>query len=469
MTDKVKDKPRIFRGKKIAVIGLGIEGLSSAKFLVKNGAKVTVLDGKKRDEIDKDLLKEERDLGENFIFGENYLKNLDEYDLIVRSPGVKLELLEKYVSRDKITSQTKLFFDLCPCKIIGITGTKGKGTTSSLIYEMCKKQAINAYLGGNIGKPPLDFLDKLNDHSKVVLELSSFQLQDLTKSPHIAVVLMITSEHLDYHKNTYEYIKAKRNILRFQTTSDFAIVNKEYPVSNESDIHTEGKVFYVSRIAAVQNGCFVENGKIIVSIPKGRVNTKKAEIIEIKDILLPGKHNLENVCAAVMATILLSVSKENIVEVLKTFKGLEHRLEFIYEVNGVRFYDDSFSTIPETTIAAIKAFKDPEILILGGSSKKSNFKELGKVISQSSNIKAIIGIGLEWPRIKKSIKYQVSGIKYVENCKNMREIVQKAVSISKPGDVVLLSPACASFGMFKSYKDRGEQFKREVLSLKNVA
>ncbi len=468
MTDKLKGKLGLFRDKKIAVLGLGIEGISSVKFLKKQGAKITVLDIKKDAEIDKELLKEVRDLDINFIFGKNYLENLNKYGLIVRSPGVKLELLEKYVSRDKITSQIKLFFNLYPCPIIGVTGTKGKGTTSSLIYEMLKKQGFNAYLGGNIGEPPLDFLDKLNAQSKVVLELSSFQLQDLSKSPHIAVLLMITSEHLDYHKNTYEYIKAKRNILSFQSKDDFAIINKEYLASNESDIHTEGKVFYVSRIAAVQNGCFVENGKIIVSIPKGKFNTKKVEIIKTKDILLPGKHNLENVCAAVMAALLSGVSKENIIEILKTFKGLEHRLELIREINGVRFYDDSFSTIPETTIAAIEAFKDPEILILGGSSKNSDFKELGEVISLSNNIKAIIGIGLEWAKIKSQIQNSKFQTEIIEGCKNMREIVQKAISTTKPGDVVLLSPACASLDMFKNYKDRGNQFREEVKKLTDM-
>src|SRR3989344_5594494 len=253
-----------FKGKKIAVLGLGIEGLSSAVFLSKRGAIVSVLDQKRENQLDQSLLKILRESDIEILGGEEYLKNLLKYNLVVRSPGVKLELLKKFVSENKITSQTKLFFDLCPCPVIGVTGTKGKGTTSSLIYEMLRKQGFDVYLGGNIGKPPLDFLDKLNTQSKVVLELSSFQLQDLTKSPHIAVMLMTTSEHLDYHKNTHEYINSKRNILRFQTKDDLAIINKDYPASNESGIHTEGKVFQVSRIGKVKEGCFVENGTILV-------------------------------------------------------------------------------------------------------------------------------------------------------------------------------------------------------------
>ncbi len=421
-----------FKDKNIAVLGKGVEGQSSAKYLSSKGAKVTVLD--------KD--------------NEKYLDNLDQYDLIVRSPGIRPDLLK--VNSAKITSQTKLFFDLCPCPIIGVTGTKGKGTTSTLIYEMLKKEGMDAYLGGNIGKPPLDFLDKLNTRSAVVLELSSFQLQDLTKSPHIAVMLMTTSEHLDWHKDVKEYVEAKRNILKNQVPGDFAIINRDYPASLESDVYSEGKVFYVSRERAGYDGCFISDNKITVQIKE-----QSYDLISTKEILLPGKHNLENVCAATMAATLFGVWKENIISVLKTFKGLEHRLELVRTVKGVRYYDDSFSTTPETAIAAIEAFKEPEILILGGSSKNSDFTELGKVISSKKNIKAIIGIGKEWPKIRSKINKK-SKILFVEGAENMNKIVLAASKIAKEGDVVLLTPACASFDMFKNYKDRGEQFKKEV-------
>lgn len=425
-----------FKDKKVAIIGLGLEGKASVEYLTKHGAKVTVLDQKD---------------------DENYLQNLDQYDLIVRSPGVHIN---KIKTKTPITSQTKLFFDLCPCTIIGVTGTKGKGTTASLIYEMLKKEGKDAYLGGNIGKPPFEFLDKLTPQSIVVLELSSFQLQDMTKSPHIAVMLMTTSEHLDWHKDTKEYVDAKRNILKHQTSSDFAIVNRDYPASHESDILTEGKVYYVSRERNGYEGCFVEDS--VLWIVK---NGEKMKVISSSQVKIPGKHNLENACAASMAANLSGVSFENIAKVLKEFKGLEHRLELVRVHNGASYYDDSFSTTPETAIAAIEAFKNPEILILGGSSKNSDFTELGRVISSHDNIKAIIGIGKEWPRIKKSIKGQVASSKYIEGLKDMRSIVQKAAELASKGDVVLLSPACASFDMFKNYKDRGEQFKREIEKL----
>ena len=424
----------------IAVIGHGLEGKSSADFLQKHGAEVTILDQKQ---------------------GEEYLDGLDKYDLIIRSPGVRISKLEK-VDKAKVTSQTKLFLDLCPCPIIGVTGTKGKGTTSTLIYEMLKKDGRDAYLGGNIGVPPFEFLEKLNKDSIVVLELSSFQLIDLDKSPHIAVMLMVTSEHLDYHKDVFEYIEAKRNILSHQKEEDFAIVNRDYIASNESDIKTLGKVYYISREREVENGCFARDGRIIL-----RADGKEIEIIETNELLLRGEHNWENVCAAVMAANLVGVSVNSIRQALLSFKGLEHRLELVREINGVEYFNDSFSTTPETAIAAIEAFKNPEILILGGNSKNSDFSELGRIISSKSNIKAIIGIGIEWPRIKSEIKNLKSEIIFIEGANNMEKIVLAASKIAIPGDVVLLSPACASFDMFKNYKDRGNQFKEEVLRLVN--
>ncbi|RJQ38377.1 UDP-N-acetylmuramoyl-L-alanine--D-glutamate ligase [Candidatus Microgenomates bacterium] len=486
-----------FKNKKIAILGAGVEGRASDEWFKRQGVEVKVLDKKEN---------------------KDYLKGLLEFDYIIRSPGVKKdlpEILEVEKKGTVVTSQTKLFFELCPCPIVGVTGTKGKGTTASLTYEMLKSEGLDVYLGGNIGNPPFEFLDKLNPQSIVVLELSSFQLIDLDKSPHIAVVLMVTSEHLDYHKDVKEYVEAKRNILRFQNAADFAIVNRDYPASNESDVHTQGKVFYISREREVrEEGCFVKDGKVILKVssellahagrpahsawskssintrslnesrpptqinleenaesafsclPGGKESRTEKMIIDTKDILLPGKHNLENVCAAVMAAVLSGVSKENMVKVLRRFKGLEHRLELVCEINGVKYYDDSFSTTPETAVAAIQAFNEPEILILGGSSKGSDFKELGEIINKAKNIKAIIGIGVEWERMKSQFSIFNFQFSILEGLKDMQSIVKKASEIAKPGDVILLSPACASFGMFRNYKERGELFKKEILKLK---
>ena len=452
-----------YKNKKIAVLGFGVEGMSVVDFLLHEALKITVFDDKRRESFEATIIDGYERKGVSFEF-ENRISHT-EYDVIFRSPGIKPSTPELVEAKNKgieVTSAIKMFFELCPCEIIGVTGTKGKGTTSTLIYEMLKKEGFDAYLGGNIGIPPLSFLSELKGDSKVVLELSSFQLIDLEQSPHIGVILMTTSEHLDYHSDVYEYIEAKRNIFKFQDYKDFAVVNRDYPASNESDIYSNGKVYRVSREQDVDQGCFVKNDGIVL-----KMDGNENEILATKDLALRGKHNWENVCAATVAALCAGCSMKSIIPVLKSFKGLEHRIEHVATTRGVAYYDDSFSTTPETAIAAIEAFDEPKILILGGSSKNSNFSELGQIISESESIKAIIGIGVEWGRIRQEIKGLNPSIAIIEDCQTMEEIIQQCVEIGEIGDVVLLSPACASFDMFKSYKDRGDQFKEEVKKLIN--
>lgn len=359
-------------------------------------------------------------------------ENLDKYDMIVRSPGV-YKYRKELKDLTNVTSKVKIFFDVCPGKIIGVTGTKGKGTTSTLIYEILKKAGKKVFLGGNIGKGIFADLDKMDSESWIVLELSSFQLIDLHKSPHIAVVLMTTSEHLDWHASVDEYVNAKASITKYQSSSDFAIYNKDYPNSVKIGLQGQGK-----------------------KIPVSRKDWNKP-------LRLRGDHNRENMAAAAAVSKIIGIQYSVIGEVAKNFKGLEHRLEEVATVNGVTYFEDSFSTTPETTIAAIKSFTEPLILIAGGSDKGSDFTELGKVISESPNIKAVILIGLMAERIDKSIINRHLNI--VRNLSNMKDIVESASQLATSGDVVLLSPACASFDMFKNYKDRGEQFKASVRSL----
>ena len=452
-----------YKNKKIAILGFGLEGMSIIDFLLHDALKITVYDDKPRGSFESIVTENYEQKGVSFEFEKKLIP--EDYDIVFRSPGIKPsspELVEAKSKGIEVTSAIKMFFEQCPCEIIGVTGTKGKGTTSTLIYEMLKKEGFDAYLGGNIGIPPLSFLSELKGDSKVVLELSSFQLIDLEQSPHIGVILMTTSEHLDYHNDVYEYIEAKRNIFKFQDYKDFAVVNRDYPASNESDIYSNGKVYRVSREQDVDQGCFVKNDGIVL-----KMDGNENEILATRDLALRGKHNWENVCAATVAALCAGCSMKSIIPVLKSFKGLEHRIEHVATTRGVAYYDDSFSTTPETAIAAIEAFDEPKILILGGSSKNSNFSELGQIISESESIKAIIGIGVEWGRIKQEIKGLNPSIAIIEDCQTMKEIIQQCVEIGEIGDVVLLSPACASFDMFKSYKDRGDQFKEEVKKLIN--
>ncbi|MDP3918103.1 MAG: UDP-N-acetylmuramoyl-L-alanine--D-glutamate ligase [Candidatus Woesebacteria bacterium] len=404
-----------YKKKKVAIIGYGIEGQDVERYLKLKGAIVTILDQKN---------------------GDNYLSNLDKFDLIIRSPGVypyKPELKNL-----NITTPTRIFFEEFKGKIIGVTGTKGKGTTSTLIYNILRSAGMSVYLGGNIGKPLLELLPKLTSKSYVIMEISSFQLIDLPISPDIAVVLNITSDHMDWHKNQNEYIDAKKNIVRFQKSSDWAVLNSEYKNSKNFGKETKANIIFFSK--------------------------KTLDRKYKHQLILRGEHNLENIAAAVAVSNILNINKKIILNTVRKFKGLEHRLEFVKFFNEVGFFNDSFATGPQPTIAAIKSFTENETLILGGSDKGLDYKELGDVINKSNNIKNIILVGTTAKKIEKYISNKKIMIRDLGFTK-MKDIVKEAFKISKHGYVVILSPASASFDMFENYKDRGNQFKEAVWNL----
>jgi len=447
--------------KNIAIFGFGSEGVSAVNFLGKNN-RVSIFDDKDQESIDKSTFKKLKVKNVKFYFSGKKPED-EKFEMCIRSPGVRpnhpnIEFYKK--KGTKLTSPTNIFFENCPAKIIGVTGTKGKGTTSTLIYEIVGGTTKNVFLAGNIGTPALEILPKLNKNSTVILELSSFQLTDLKYSPHIAVVLMVTSEHLDWHKNLAEYRQAKESIVKFQTSRDFAVINQDFEASKRLVKLTKAKIYFFSTLDET-NGVFLENGEVISSI-HGR-----EEIIKNSKILLAGKHNLQNVCAATLVSKILNISNQSISNALSTFKGLKHRLQLVKEVQGVKYYNDSYSTIPETTIAAIEALPGPKILILGGSSKKSDFTALADHIVSDIKIKAIILIGKEAHKIKKSLLL-AGGFrgKLIENLTDMKDIVKSAQSTAQRGDSVILSPACASFDMFANYEDRGQQFTDGVLKIK---
>ncbi|HKC04831.1 MAG TPA: UDP-N-acetylmuramoyl-L-alanine--D-glutamate ligase [Patescibacteria group bacterium] len=408
-----------YLNKKVAILGYGIEGQDAEKFLKEEGADVTILD-KKNDE--------------------NYLSDLNRFDIIIRSPGV-YRFLPEIVKAEKsgvlITSSIKIFFENCPGKIIGVTGTKGKGTTSTLIYEILKKDGRDVYLAGNIGKAYLELLPKLTKETFVVMEMSSFQLIDMDLSPHIAVVLNITEDHMDWHTSKEEYINAKMNIAKYQSVSDYALINDEYEITRSFGDLTKGKV---------------------IPFSKDSLDTKFK-----KDILLRGEHNLENIAAAVTVGRILGIDEGKIEETVKSFKGLEHRLELAGEVRARTFYNDSFATGPQPTIAAIKSFSEPATLILGGSDKGLDFNELREEIEKNDNVQNLILIGDIGEKIGTGIK----GKNIINLGKSsMDEIVKKAFEVTPSGGVVIFSPAAASFDMFINYKDRGNKFKNAVQSLR---
>lgn len=442
----------------IAIVGYGEQGRSSAEYWFNKGNVVVVCDKNSNLEL-PDFVVDKLGIG--------YLDNLHEFDLIVRSPSVHPEtILEANLHHpeiiEKITSNTNEFFSVCKAPIIGVTGTKGKGTTSTLITRILEEYGKKVHLGGNIGTPPLDLLkNNIADSDYVVLELANFQLIDSKYSPHIAVCLMIAEEHLDWQTDMYEYISAKKQIFAHQQPNDVAIYNAKNVYSTElvtaSPAHT--KISYDAPEEETEpveftDGAYVE-GKHIKMYDK--------KVISLGDIMLKGRHNLQNVCAAIAATWNIIDQKPKIIKkAIRGFIGLPHRLENIGTYSGVTFVDDSFGTTPETAEVAIKAFPEPKVLILGGSDKNSNYTNLINTIN-NSNIRHIVAIGNMGPKILSLLDQSPNNknIPYtqIKTSQTMEDIVATALQFAQPGDVIMLSTACASFDMFKDYIDRGNQFK----------
>lgn len=495
-----------FNGKKVAILGFGLEGKDLFNYLIKQGANITVFDQKNKKDLnlpdvltanpqgskpdnppgytDSNLSSEKN---VKFECGRNYLsKGLKKFDIIFRSPGVYRyipEILEAEKSGTEISSATKLFIEKCPAKIIGITGTKGKGTTATLIYKILKQDGKDVYLAGNIGKPFLELLSKLKKSSWVVLELSSFQLIDLNQSPNIAVVLNISTDHLDWHKDRNEYINAKKSIVRYQLREDYAVINSDYSTSRKYANLTKAKIFFFSK-KNITNGGYVKDGNIYLSVnyhhPKSSSGSEKKNILNhiqndnktpvlvgnTSKLKIKGEHNWENVCAAICAARLAGADISSIKKTVFSFKGLEHRLELAGKYKGVSFYNDSFSTNPQTTIAAVNSFDEPITLIIGGSDKGLGYTKLARKLNERKSVANIVLIGEIAGKINKSLKTVAFNRKIVNLGKTaMKKIVQEGLKITPKGGILLLSPAAASFDMFKDYKDRGEQFKKAVISL----
>ncbi|MCX6726001.1 MAG: UDP-N-acetylmuramoyl-L-alanine--D-glutamate ligase [Candidatus Shapirobacteria bacterium] len=447
-----------FSGRKIAVLGFGLEGKDLCDYLLRQKARVTVFDEKKSFKNDEDYLKFQKK-GIVFNLGPEVFKNgLNNFDIIFRSPGfhyLSPIIVEAQKKGAIISSVAKLFFNLCSGKIIGVTGTKGKGTTSTLIYKILKNAGKKVFLAGNVGLPMLSLLPRIDEDTWVILELSSFQLQDLDKSPYIAVVLFITQDHLDHHFSREEYIGSKANIVKYQNKDNFAVLNADDLVSSSFASLTKAQIFYYSRQKKI-NGVYVKDNDIYLF---------KDKLGLASELQILGQHNWDNVCAASTAAFLAGADLRAIKKTIFNFRGLEHRLEFVRNFKAVTFYNDSFSTTPETTIAAINSFKKPIILIAGGSEKGSDYKLLGQKIANSS-VKTLILIGLTAEKIKKAVLVADFRNKIIfRPSGKMEEIVNLAFKEAKTGDVILLSPACASFGLFENYKQRGIQFKENVKAL----
>ena len=463
VNERLVEFNRYLRNRKVALIGLGISNIPLLDYLYNLQAKVTVFDDRSIEDIPKDIMDKITRYTFEFSFGENNLAKLNGFDLIFRSPScmpTRKELKQAEDSGAIVTSEIEMLMEIAPCKIVGITGSDGKTTTSTLIYEILKEAGYNVYLGGNIGTPLFTKLNDILPEDIIVLELSSFQLMNMTVSPDIAVITNITPNHLNLHSSYEEYIEAKKNIFRSQDENGILVLNYDNEITRECKQDANGKVVYFSSKEKLDNGIIVDN-----DIIKECEDKLRKHIVNTKDINLKGMHNYENICAAYAATKTL-VDTETALKAIKEFKGVEHRLEFIKEINGVKWYNDSIGTSPTRTIAGLNSFEEDIILIAGGYDKNLNYEPLAKPIVDK--VKGLILIGQTAEKI-----YEVVNKKLQEEnkdldiyiCDEFSQTVQIANKIAKPGQIVLFSPASASFDMFENYAQRGKKFKELVNSI----
>ena len=452
---------------KIVIAGYGLEGISSLRYFqrVFPDAEFVIADHKAVENAPD---------GVTVRTGESvFAEQLQDADMVVRAPGVPPWLLK---TSGKIWSATNEFFDKCPAPIIGVTGTKGKGTTCSLIAAILRAAGQTVHLVGNIGVPALDALPNITKDDVVVYELSSFQLWDLEKSPTIAVVLMIEPDHLEVHTDFAEYLDAKKNIRRHQGIIDTCLYHPTNKYSEEvaatpfnglldeqghatCEYCGDDALDFAHRYAVPdENQVYVRDGYFCV---------QDRRICRIDHLRLAGAHNLENACAAMSAVteLPITVTDEQYAAGLESFTGLPHRLKFVAEKNGVKYYDDSIATTPGSAIAALRAFEAPKVLIVGGYDKGADYAEMATEIARQT-VRAVIIIGANAAKIEQSLhQASVTAITVVLGQTTMVDVVAQASQLSRPGDVVILSPAAASFGMFKNYIDRGEQFVAAVEKL----
>ncbi len=430
----------------ILIAGYGIEGEASYRYWSKDpNNQITIADQKQP--------KKPVPNGVKLIIGDDYLSNLDEYDLILRTPAVNKYLFK---TKAKVWTTANEVFLKCPAPIIGVTGTKGKGTIASLIACILESAGKKVWLTGNIGSVLLEQLHDVKPEDIVVYELASFQLWDIEKSPHVAVVNLIEPEHLDVHPDFGDYIQAKVNIRKFQTDEDICFFhpNNEY-AKQVAEASNKGKKVRFG--IQDDGGVYVKNGNFYIN---------EQNICSVQALQLVGPHNVDNACAAISVAKYYNIDNQQIENALRQFKGLPHRIEFVREVKGVKYYNDSFSSSTPAAVAAIKSFTSPEILILGGVDRGGDFSHIAELISTSVNIKAVIIIGEIRTKLADVIRsYNPKADIQVTDAKTMSEIFYLANSFAKPGDVVILSPGCGSFDMFKDFYDRGDQFKAEVNKL----
>ncbi len=426
---------------KIAILGFGLEGESAYRYWNSPENELTIHDNDSNKQIPS---------GVASVLGKDAFNDLDSfgYELLVCSPGLRLDTSHLGTP---LTTPTNEFMSQCLAPVIGVTGTKGKGTTATLISKILSSVGLSVHLLGNIGKPALDVLSDITATDIVVYELSSFQLYDIEVSPHIAVCLMVTEDHLDWHKSLDEYRSSKGNIFKFQKTTDIAVSYAD----NDTSVELAKLSMATTKYSYGTSGD--------VSIMGDSITVFGEPVVKISEIALLGAHNIQNVSAAILACWPYTQDLVAIKKVLTSFRGLPYHIELVNQKNGIKYYNDSFSTNPTSAIAAINCFKMPQVLYFGGYDKKADFAELANEVKKH-NIRKVITYGQTGQHIQDIFKS--SGVEHVEYIAgdNFVDILKPGLELAQPGDVVVFSPACASWDMFLDYKDRGEQFNKIVLA-----
>ena len=441
---------RSLKGEKIAVLGLGVSNRPLVRLLLSFGCTVTGCDRTPREKLDQEVLELEK-LGCRLSLGEGYLENLDA-TLVFRTPGMHpanpaLEALRQ--NGAKVTSEMEVFFEVCPCNTIAVTGSDGKTTTTTLISEMLKAQGYTVWLGGNIGTPLLPLCPQMQEADFAVVELSSFQLMDMERSPGRALITNLSPNHLDVHKDMEEYVESKKNIYRFQGREGLLIVNADNAIT--APLRGPGETRAFSR-----------QGRAHVEIRDGMIFRGEEAVLSVADILLPGVHNVENYMAAI-ALVEGLTSDEAIRTVAKNFGGVEHRIELVRVKDGVRFYNDSIASSPSRTIAGLRSFPEKVILIAGGYDKNIPYDVLGPEVC--AHVKQLFLCGATGPKIRAAVEAAEGEKPEIFDCADLEAATRAAAAAAREGDVVIMSPASASFDAFKNFMVRGEFFKRIVKEL----
>lgn len=446
------------KGKRVAVIGIGVSNTPLIERLLDSGVHVLACDKRDRSSFNGLIEALERK-GLEACLGTGYLKNLDGVDVIFRTPGLRPDVPQiatAVANGAQLTSEMETFMALCPCQIIAVTGSDGKTTTTTIIAGLLKAAGYRTFVGGNIGHPLLCEVEEIRPDDYVVLELSSFQLLTMKQSPSVAVITNISPNHLDIHKDMAEYVAAKKNIFAYQDDGDKVVLNADNEITAAFAKEARSQVTLFSRRKILDRGVCVRDEMIV---------NNNRPVMAVSDIRLPGVHNLENYLAAIAAVDGL-VSNETIRSFAKSFGGVEHRIELVRELDGVRWYNDSIASSPTRTIAGLRSFPEKVILIAGGYDKQIPYDILGSEIT--AHVKDLILTGKTADKIEAATlaapDYQL-GHPEIYRCVDLHGAVNQAYQIARTGDVVILSPASASFDQFKNFEERGSTFKKYVMEL----